>query len=63
MWKQLTRVSIPVEAGKPHLCPVMTRTQPLQSINLLQLKKYLSGEAMKAVQSLGCSVEAYETAN
>ena len=29
---------------------------------LLQMKKYLSGEAMKAVESLGHSAEAYEAA-
>ena len=70
MWKQLTRVSIPVFSGdkrcygswKAAFMACIDKGPATAEYKLLQLKKYLSGEALKAVESLGHSPEAYETA-
>ena len=70
MWKQLTRVSIPVFSGdkrrygswKAAFMACIDKAQATAEYKLLQLKKYLSGEALKAIESLGHSPEAYETA-
>ena len=70
MWKQLTRVSIPVFSGdkrsygswKAAFMACVDKAPATPEYKLLQLKKYLSGEALKAVESLGHSAEAYEAA-
>ena len=69
MWKQLTRVSIVVFSGDKRCygCWRVAFTAcddtdpPTAEYKLLHLKKYLSGVAMKAVESLDRSAEAYET--
>ena len=58
MWKQLTRVSIPVFSGdkrsygswKAAFMACVDRARLPPEYKLLQLKKYLSGEALKAVE-------------
>ena len=70
MWKQLTRVSIPVFRGdkrsygswKAAFMACVDKAPATAMYKLLQLKKYLSGEALAAVESLGHSAEAYEAA-
>ena len=70
MWKQLTRVSIPVFSGdkrsygswKAAFRACVDKAPATAEYKLLQLKKYLSGEALAAVESLGHSAEAYEAA-
>ena len=70
MWKQLTRVSIPVFSGdkrsygswKAAFMACVDKAPATAEYKLLQLKKYLSGEALAAVESLGNSAEAYEAA-
>ena len=70
MWKQFTRVSIPVLSGdkrsygswKVAFMACVDKAPATPEYKLLQLKKYLSGEALKAVESLGHSAEAYEAA-
>ena len=59
MWKQLTRVSIPVFSGdkrcygswKAAFMACIDKASATAGYKLLQLKKYLSGEALKAVES------------
>ena len=71
MWKQLTRVSIPVFSGdkrsygswKAAFMACVDKAPATAEYKLLQLKKYLSGEALAAVESLRHSAEAYEAAN
>ena len=48
-------------AGKLHSLLVLTAL-PLQGNKLLQLRKYLSGEAMQVIENLGHSATAYEAA-
>jgi len=68
MWKQLTRVSIPVFSGdkwshgswKAAFMACVDKVPATAEYKLLQLRKYLSGEALAAVESLGHSAEAYE---
>ena len=70
MWKQLTRVSIPVFSGdkrsfgswKAAFMACVDKAPASAEYKLLQLKKYLSGEALTAVESLGHSDQAYEAA-
>ena len=70
MWKQLTRVSIPVFSGDKRLfrswkvafMACLDKAPATAEYKLLQLKKYLSGEALTAVESLGHSAGAYEAA-
>ena len=68
MSKQLRRVSIPVFSGdkrsygKAAFMACVDKAPATPEYKLLQLKKYLSGEALKAVESLGHSAEAYEAA-
>ena len=70
MWKQLKRVSIPVLSGdkwtygswKAAFMACVDKAPATLEYKLLQLKKYLSGEALKAVESLGHLAEAYEAA-
>ena len=70
MWNQLKRVSIPVFNGDKRLyegwktafmaCVDKAPTTP--EFKLLQLRQCLSGEALKVVEPLGRSADAYETA-
>ena len=68
MWKQLSRVSIPVFNGDKRCygswkAAFMAYVAPVTTeYKLLQLKKYWPGEALKVVEILGHSLEAYETA-
>ena len=70
MWKQLTRVSIPIFNGdkrsyggwKAAFVACVDKAPATTEYKLLQLKKYLSGEALRAVESLGHSATAYEAA-
>ena len=65
-----TRVSIPVFSGekryygswKAAFMACVDKAPATAEYKFLQLKKYLSGEALKAVESLGHSPEAHETA-
>ncbi|PFX14866.1 hypothetical protein AWC38_SpisGene20943 [Stylophora pistillata] len=68
MWKQLTRVSIPVFSGdkrsygswKAAFLACVDEAPAIAEYKLLHLKKCLSVEALAAVESLGHSAEAYE---
>ena len=70
MLKQLTRVSIPVFSGdkrsngswKAAFVACVDKVPATAEYKLLHLNKYLSGEALAAVKSLGHSAEAYEAA-
>ena len=69
-WKQSTRVLILVFSGdkrcygswKAAFMACIDKAPATAKYKLLQLKKYLSGEALRVVESLGHSPEAYETA-
>ena len=68
MWKQLTRVSIPVfigdkrsyESWRAAFMACIDKAPATAEYKLLRLKKNLSGEASAAVESLGQSAEADE---
>ena len=70
MWKQLTRVSIPVfkgdkrsyESWKAAFIACIDQAPATPEYKLLQLRQYLSGEALKVVKGLGHSAAAYEAA-
>lgn len=70
MWKQSTRVSIPVFNGdkrsngswKATIMACIDQAPTTPEYKLLQLKKYLPGEALAVVESSGHSAEAYEAA-
>lgn len=70
MWKQLTRVCIPVcngdkrsyESWKAAFMACVDKVPATAEYKLFQLKKHLPGEALAAVESSGHSVEAYEAA-
>ena len=70
LWKQLKRVSIPVFSGdkkvyeswKAAFLACSDQNTATPEYKLLQLRQYLSGEALKAVESLGHSAAAYEAA-
>ena len=70
LWKQLKRVSIPVFSGdkkvyeswKAAFLACIDQAPATPEYKLLQLRQYLSGEALKAVESLGHSAAAYEAA-
>ena len=70
MWKQLTRVSIPVfkgekrsyESWKAAFMACIDQAPATSEYKLLQLRQYLSGEALKVVEGLGHSAAAYQTA-
>ena len=71
MWNQLKRVSIPVFNGDKRLykgwktafMACVDKASATPEYKLLQLRQYLSGEALKVVEPLGHSAAAYETAN
>ena len=70
MWKQLKRVSIPTFSGNKttyeswkaafNACIDCAPATP--EYKLLQLRQYLSGEALKCIENLGHSAAAYEAA-
>ena len=70
MWRQLKRVAIPVFSGNKKTfenwkavftaCIDMAPATP--EYKLLQLRQYLSGEALKVIEGLGHSGFAYEAA-
>ena len=70
MWNQLKRVSIPVfngdkrlyEGWKTAFMACVDKAPATPEYKLLQLRQYLSGETLKAVEPLGHSAAAYETA-
>ena len=70
MWKQLTRVSIPVfkgdkrsyESWRAAFIACIDQAPATPEYKLLQLRQYLSGEALKVVEGLGHSAAAYEAA-
>ena len=70
MWNQLKRVSIPVfngdkrlyEGWKTAFMACVDNAPATPEYKLLQLRQYLSGEALKVVEPLGHSAAAYETA-
>ena len=70
MWRQLKRVQIPVFAGnnrnyqswKAAFFTCIDSAPATAEYKLLQLRQYLSGEALKVIEHLGHSATAYETA-
>ena len=70
MWKQLQRVSIPIfrgdkrtyESWKAAFLACIDRAPATAEYKLLQLRQYLSGEALKSIENLGHSATAYEAA-
>ena len=70
MWRQLKRVSIPVfsankknyENWKVAFIACIDKAPATPKYKLLQLRQYLSGEALKTIESLGHSGYAYEAA-
>ena len=70
LWRQLKRVSIPVFSGdkrnyenwKATFTACIDQAPATPEYKLLQLRQYLSGEALRAVDKLGHSALAYEAA-
>ena len=70
VWKQLTRVSIPVVKGNKSsykswiaaFIACIDQAPATPENKLLQLRQYLSGEALKVFKRLGHSAAAYEAA-
>jgi len=70
LWKQLKRVSIPVFSGnklqyenwKAAFTACIDKAPATPEYKLLQLRQYLSGDALKVIESLGHSASAYEAA-
>ncbi|MCG8045578.1 MAG: DUF1759 domain-containing protein, partial [Candidatus Thiodiazotropha taylori] len=70
MWRQLKRVEIPTFSGdkknyqswKAAFLSCIDSAPATGEYKLLQLRKYLSGDALKVVDSLGHSATAYEAA-
>ena len=70
MWRQLKRVQIPVFAGnkrnyqsrKAAFFACIDSAPATAVYKLLQLRQYLSGEALKVIENLGHSATAYEAA-
>jgi len=70
MWRQLKRVSIPVFAGdkrnyenwKAAFMACIDQSPLSAEYKLLQLRQYLSGDALKAIENLGHSAASYEAA-
>ena len=70
MWRQLQRVAIPVFSGdkrkyqswKAAFLACIDRAPATPEYKLLQLRQYLSGVALEAVENLGFSRAAYEAA-
>ncbi len=70
MWRQLKRVAIPVFSGdkkeyanwRAAFLACIDQAPATGEYKLLQLRQYLSGEALLSIQSLGHSATAYEIA-
>ena len=70
LWRQLKRVQIPVFAGdkrtysnwKAAFQACIDSAPATQEYKLLQLRQYLSGEALKSIDNLGHSAVAYQAA-
>ena len=70
MWRQLKRVEIPTFSGdkkhyqswKAAFLSCIDSAPATGEYKLLQLRKYLSGDALKVIDSLGHSATAYEAA-
>lgn len=70
LWRQLKRVQIPVFTGdkrqyqswKAAFLACIDSAPATGEYKLLQLRQYLSGEALKVIDSLGHSAAAYEAA-
>ena len=70
MWRQLQRVAIPVFSGdkrkyaswKAAFMGCIDRAPATQEYKLLQLRQYLSGAALEAIENLGFSRAAYQAA-
>ncbi|XP_068715766.1 myosin-10-like [Montipora foliosa] len=71
MWNQLMHVSIPISNGDKRLyegwkmafMACVDKAPATPEYKLLQLRQYLSGEALRVMEPLGHSAAAYETAN
>ena len=70
MWKQLNRVAIPTFAGdkksyagwRAAFDTCVDAAPATPEYKLLQLRHYLSGDELRAIESLGHSGPAYEAA-
>ena len=70
LWKQLKRVTIPVFSGdkkayqnwKAAFMACVDQAPATAEYKLLQLRQCLAGDALKAIESLGHSATAYQTA-
>ena len=73
LWKKLKRVTIPDQCfleskdictriGKQPLWLDVDQAPARAEYKLLQLRQCLAGEALKAIESLGHSAKAYQTA-
>ena len=70
LWRQLKRIQIPVFTGdkrqyqswKTTFLARIDSAPAMGEYKLLQLRQYLSGEALKVIDSLGHSAAAYEAA-
>ena len=70
LWRQLKRVQIPVfrrrpknyQSWKAAFLACIDSAPATAEYKLLQLRQYLSGEAVKVIDSLGHSAAAYEAA-
>jgi len=68
--KQIKRVSVPTFSGNKKVCQnwkaaftaCIDQAPATAEYKLLQLKQYLAGEALKAIENLGHSAAAYEVA-
>ena len=69
LWRQLKRITIPVFSGdkrtyqnwKAAFMACIDKAPATAEYKLLQLRQYLTGETLKAIESLGYSAAAYET--
>ena len=70
LWKQMKRVSIPMFSGdktkydswKAAFMACIDKAPATKEYKLLQLRQYLSGEALNCIDKLGHSASAYDTA-
>ena len=70
LWRQLKRVQIPVSNGdtrnyqswKASFLDCIDSAPASTEYKLLQLRRYVSGEALKVIDRLGHSAAAYEAA-
>ena len=70
MWRQLKRVEIPTFSGDKHayagwkaaFVTCIDAAPVTPEYKLLQLRSYLKGEALRAIESLGHSASAYQAA-